>query len=59
MQKIGELLTFEQYRLAHEEALRRQRETLENGEIANEVLTQGGGTMGWRQWDDNVLALQG
>lgn len=55
MQNNRELLTFEEYRLAHDEALRRQRERLENDEIANEVLAGGGTLGGWIPWD-NVFA---
>ena len=48
----GELLTFEEYRHVHEEALRRQRESLENEGIADAILAEGGSMGGWIPWEN-------
>ena len=52
MQKIGELLTFEEFRLTHDDTLRRQRETLENEAVADAVLQEGGSRSGWIPWSN-------
>lgn len=58
MPKNESPLPFEEFRLSAEDALRRQRELLRDEDVANEILAEGGGMSGWRQWDSNVLAFE-
>ena len=58
MPKIEKLMSFEEFRVSEDEALRTQRERLQDDAVAAEVLADGGGASGWRQWDNNVLAFE-
>ena len=58
MPNIEKPITFEEFRASQEDALLRQREVLRDEKVAQEILAEGGGMSGWRQWDSNVLALQ-
>ena len=51
-------MSFEEFRVSEDEALRTQRERLQDDAVAAEVLADGGGASGWRQWDNNVLAFE-
>lgn len=52
------LMTFEEFRLSHDDALRVQREKLHDEAIAQAVLRKAGATRGWAVWDGNVIPVE-
>ena len=51
------LMTFEEFRLSHDDALRAQRETLHDDAVAQNVLRTASTAKGWSEWP-NALAVE-
>ena len=44
------LMSFEQFRVSHDDALRRQREHLRDDARAADILNEAGSSLGWIEW---------
>ena len=44
------LMTFEEFRLSHHDALRTQREHLRDDAHADDILREAAATKGWAEW---------
>ena len=58
MPKSEKVMTFDDFRVSHDDALRRQREHLRDDAVAKEVLREGGSGHGWIPWEENALAFE-
>ncbi|HEX6097352.1 MAG TPA: hypothetical protein VF432_13570 [Thermoanaerobaculia bacterium] len=53
-----QLLTFDEFRTSHSDALCAQREGLRDDAAAEGILREGSASPGWIRWDDRVSVPQ-
>ncbi|MGZ5432070.1 MAG: hypothetical protein ACXW31_03540 [Thermoanaerobaculia bacterium] len=52
------LMTFEEFRVSHDDALRAQRENLRDDAVAQDILRKASATRGWPVWDGNAIPVE-
>lgn len=58
MPKTEKLLTFDEFRTSHDDALQAQREHLRDDAAAEAILREGGSQSGWIPWPENAFVPQ-
>jgi hypothetical protein len=58
MPKTEKLLTFDQFRTSHGDALQVQREHLRDDAAAEAILREGSSSSDWTPWSDSALVPQ-
>ena len=58
MSASDKLLTFDEFRDSHGDALREQRENLRDDAAAEAVLREGARAKGWVVWQENAIATE-
>ena len=53
------LMTFDEFRVSHDDALRSQREHLHDDDRAQDVLREAGAAKGWVEWPSVETSRRG